>query len=466
MVAGISACGLILVVVWAVLLLVSGSVVPELVLSAMSRVPLAGAVKVLLQVMTAPAAMGEGAGLGVQLRVAPGGKPESSHTIGATASLGPPLVQVPVTVTDCPALTVAGATVIAAFMSARGVTVRVALLTLLAPLGSLVVVPAVVVMVSGPLAGALKVLVQVIELLTVSGLGAGAQLCVAPLGKPLSAQVGVAASLGPLLMQVPVTVTDVPAAAVDALRLVVEATSACGVTPSPLASTLLPGCGSAVDEPAVVVMLSVPEVGAVKLLVHVIQLPAASVPTLGAQLNVAPAGSPVSVHVGATAGLGPSLVQVPDTVTGVPATAPSGMAVDARISARGVTPIEVEALLLAGAGSVTDDAASTSTPTLPVGGTTKLMLQLMASFRARAAGGWGEQLTDAPGGRVGKLQVAPGAPPGPRLVQVAVPVTTLPALALAGKPDSAAAMSAGASRMVTVLDTEAGEPQDDVLART
>jgi hypothetical protein len=107
---------------------------------------------------------------------------------------------------------------------------------LLVLLGSVVLVPAVAVMGKVPpgpkLLGALKVLVQVMAEPTAKGLGAGegVQLCVAPAGKPLKAQVGLAAALGPLLVQVPVTVTGWPAATVPG-TVTLAAMSACGVTP-------------------------------------------------------------------------------------------------------------------------------------------------------------------------------------------------------------------------------------------
>ena len=82
--------------------------------------------------------------------------------------------------------------------------------TLFSGNGSGVVLPAVVVMFSEPVAGAVNVLVQVTLAPSGSGseMGLGRQDCVAPTGNPLSAQLGAAAAEGPALVQVPLTVTD------------------------------------------------------------------------------------------------------------------------------------------------------------------------------------------------------------------------------------------------------------------
>jgi hypothetical protein len=123
-------------------------------------------------------------------------------------------------------------------------------------------VPAVAVMFSGPVAGAVKVLVQVMSEPACSGLGAGlgVHVCVAPGGKPLKTQVGVAAALGPLLVHTPVTVTSLPAAAV-AGTVTTACTSACGTVPMLTWVLLLVGTGSGVDEPAVPVIVTAPVAG-------------------------------------------------------------------------------------------------------------------------------------------------------------------------------------------------------------
>ena len=161
-----------------------------------------------VQVMDAPTASGLGAGIGKQATVAPGGNPATLQ-VGSAAGLGPLLVQVTVPLTVVPAAAVAGKPVTVACMSACGSTVIGAGLTLLPVFGSAVVLPAVVVIVSGPVAGAGKVLLQVIVAPTAIGLGAGLGMhdCVAPGGRPLSTQVAAAAGLGPALVQVPLTVT-------------------------------------------------------------------------------------------------------------------------------------------------------------------------------------------------------------------------------------------------------------------
>jgi hypothetical protein len=130
--------------------------------------------------------------------------------VALAATLGPLLVQLTVPVTVLPALALAGKPLTAAAMSACGTTGKALVSLLLLVLGSAVLVPAVVVRLKGPLAGAMKVLVQVIAAPTAKGLGAGlgVQLWVAPGGKPLRAQVGAAAGLGPALVHVPETVTD------------------------------------------------------------------------------------------------------------------------------------------------------------------------------------------------------------------------------------------------------------------
>lgn len=82
-------------------------------------------------------------------------------------------------------------------------------LVLLEATGSVVEVAAVVVMLSTPLAGAVKVLVHTMlapDTRLVTG-GVGVHDCVAPNGRPDSEQVAAAALLGPAFVQVPLTVT-------------------------------------------------------------------------------------------------------------------------------------------------------------------------------------------------------------------------------------------------------------------
>jgi hypothetical protein len=218
-------------------------------------------------VIDEPTGSGLGAGLGVQVTLALGGTTVTLQ-LALGAGLGPLLVQVTVPLAVVPAAGVAGKPLAVACMSASGATLRGSVSTLLLITGSAVEVPAVVVMFKLPpaprLAGAGKVLVQVMLPPTGNGLGAGAgvQLCVAPVGKPLKAQVGAAAGLGPALVQVPLTVTGWPAVAVGGT--VVEARmSACGTTVWLVLATLLGAIGSAVLVPAVPVTVTVPVAGTV-----------------------------------------------------------------------------------------------------------------------------------------------------------------------------------------------------------
>jgi hypothetical protein len=174
------------------------------------------------------------------------------------------LVQVTVPVTVLPALTLAGKPVTVATMSACGTTGIDLVSVLLLLTGSAVVVPAVVVMLKGPLAGAVKVDVQLMLLPSARGLGTGlgVQVWVAPAGKPLRAQVGAAAALGPLLLQVPLTVTGCPAVALVG-TVVTAAMSACGTTLVLACALLLAVLGSAVLLPAVPVTVMAPLAGVV-----------------------------------------------------------------------------------------------------------------------------------------------------------------------------------------------------------
>jgi hypothetical protein len=92
-------------------------------------------------------------------------------------------------------------------MSAWGVTAADLVLSLFEGAGSCVLVPALVVMLKLPEAGARKVLVQVMTEPLTKGLAGAVHDWVAPTGRPAKTQVGAAASLGPLLVQVPLTVT-------------------------------------------------------------------------------------------------------------------------------------------------------------------------------------------------------------------------------------------------------------------
>jgi hypothetical protein len=137
-------------------------------------------------------------------------------------------------------------------------------------IGSAVLEPATPETVTPPLTGTAKLTVQLMLPPTLNGLVADAQLIVALAGTPDTAHVGVAARLGPLLVHVTVPLTVDPTGALAGNPDTMACMSACGVIARGLVSTLLPLTGSGVVEPAVVVMLSGPEAGALNVLVQVI----------------------------------------------------------------------------------------------------------------------------------------------------------------------------------------------------
>ena len=107
-------CGLIDLV--SALLLVSGSAGEAPAVVVMRNAAPADTVNVLVQVMAASLAKLATGTLGVHVCTAPDGKPLSTH-VAAVATLGPALVQVPLTVMRLPANTFDG-TVVLARMSA------------------------------------------------------------------------------------------------------------------------------------------------------------------------------------------------------------------------------------------------------------------------------------------------------------------------------------------------------------
>lgn len=195
---------------------------------------------------------------GEHTMLAPGGAPVTLQ-VAPAAILGPLLVQVTVPFTALPAGGLLGKPDSAAAMSACGTIVTGSVSTLLAGAGSDVVVPAVVVMFNGPVAGAVNVEVHVTvapaPVTCGSGIGLGVQVCVAPGGNPDNAHVGAAAALGPLLTHVPVTVTGCPAFTL-AGTVVVATTSACGTVFTASCAVLLAGTGSALAEPATPVIVN------------------------------------------------------------------------------------------------------------------------------------------------------------------------------------------------------------------
>lgn len=260
-----SACNTTAEFVLELLLLGSGSVVVLAAAAVIATVPpLTGAIKLTSQLIVAPTPS-KLAGLeGLQMTFAPAGKPVMLQ-LALAAMLGPLLVHVTLPVTTLPAAGFAGKPDKTAARSACGMITNGLVSVLFAGAGSSVVEPAVALIDSGPLGGATKVDVQVIALLTVSGLGAGlgTQLCVAPGGNPLKLQLAAIASLTPLLVHVPETVTGWPALTL-AGTLVTATISANGTTLVLACTVLLAGAGSALDEPAVPVTVSgAPLAGAV-----------------------------------------------------------------------------------------------------------------------------------------------------------------------------------------------------------
>lgn len=195
---------------------------------------------------------------GLQVTLAPAGRPPGTQ-LALAAMLGPLLVQVTVPVTVLSDDGLLGKPPTAATMSACGTIVIGMVSTLLAGVGSAVVLPAVVVMLKEPLAGAIKVLVQVMALpaARLRGSGLGLQLCVAPAGRPLIAQLGLVAALKPVLAQLPDTVTLSPAFTL-AGTVVAATMSAWGATLVETCTLLLAVSGSAMLLPAVPVMVMPP----------------------------------------------------------------------------------------------------------------------------------------------------------------------------------------------------------------
>lgn len=148
--------------------------------------------------------------------------------------------------------------------------------------------------------------------------GVGVQLIVASAGRPVTVQLASVAADGPWLLQVMVPETVLPTAAVGGMPLMAATRSAAGVMARVFVLVLFTGLGSSVVVPAVVRILNVPLLGAVNVLVQVMLSFSARVAGtgFGVHVLVAPGGRPVSVQLGAAAGLTPLLVHVPDTVTG------------------------------------------------------------------------------------------------------------------------------------------------------
>jgi hypothetical protein len=269
----ISATGLMVMRLLSTLLLGLVSTVPLPAVVMMFRLPLAGAAKLALQLTLWFLASGSGTGLGVQLCTAPLGKPPSTQ-VGATAASGPKFKQTPSTVMACPAAALLGAVVVA-FMSTKGVDVSVVMVAravLLPSLASGVLEPATPVSVMASVRGAVLLTSQVIASFTAnsSGAGLGVHVKRVPTGGLSSRHVGAPAGLGPLLVQVSVVLMGAPGAGSSGTFENTATISASPLTSIDLVSALLAGLASGVREPAMVVMVKRPSLGAVKVDVHVI----------------------------------------------------------------------------------------------------------------------------------------------------------------------------------------------------
>lgn len=375
--------------------------------------------------------------MGVQVTVTPAAGIAATLHVGLAAGLGPLLVHVIVPFTGCPALAVAGKPEAVACISDTGDTANGRVSVLLGATGSGVALPAVVVMLSVPLAGAVKVDEHVIDCPTANGLGSGlgAQVCVAPPGRPDSAQAGEAAALGPALVHTPLTVTGWPAVTLGG-TLVVARMSACGVTVAGACAVLLALLGSAVLVPAVPVTVTVPEAGTGYDTAQLIALPTGSEDTgeLGVQFTLAPGGSPPTLQVALAAALGPLLVQVTVPVAVLPAAGLVGKPLTAAaMSACGVTAIGRAVTLLAVFGSDVVEPAVVLTFSAPLVGAVKLALQVILWPTGNGLGaGLGVQVCGVPGGRPESAQVGAAAGLGPLLVHTPLTFTVWPAVTVAG----------------------------------
>jgi hypothetical protein len=244
------------------LLASTGSAVVLLAVVLIVSTPVDGATNVELHTIDAPTANGSGVGFGEHVCTAPGGNPDNAH-VTATAGLGPRFVQLPLTVTESPAATVAGM-MVTARRSANGTDPADCCATLLAGNGSGVVELAVPITVTPPLAGAMKLTWQTMAPPTGNGSGTGLGLhtTVAPGGSPVTVQDALAAGLGPALAHVTVPLTADPARGADGSPATVARMSALPITDATYGAVLFPGTGSAVLEPAVTVAFTVPLAGA------------------------------------------------------------------------------------------------------------------------------------------------------------------------------------------------------------
>jgi hypothetical protein len=228
-----SACGTTVRVATSTLLPLTGSAVVETAVAVTDTVPPFGATNVTLQTIESPNASAVTGVAGRQLTCAPGGRPETEQ-LALAAVLGPLFKHLTVPETVEPANGLAGKPCARADMSASATTPSALLSTLLAGAMSEVKLPAVVLILSPPLAGAGKVLVQVMLCPTdnTCGSGFGAHVCEAPAGSPLKTHVGLVASLPPKFVHTPLTVTGEPAFGAVAGTVVNARISASGTMPT------------------------------------------------------------------------------------------------------------------------------------------------------------------------------------------------------------------------------------------
>jgi hypothetical protein len=164
-------------------------------------------------------------------------------------------------------------------MSAWGVMSTAMGAALLSAFLSSVMVPAVPTKLTVPALGAVKLTWQAIAAPIANAVtgDSGVHVTVAPTGKPDTAQLAVAATLGPLLVHVTVPVTVLPAGAFVGKPDATATMSTTGVMPIDLLLTSLGLLLSCVIVPAVVLMFRLPDAGTVKVLVQVIVAPTSSV---------------------------------------------------------------------------------------------------------------------------------------------------------------------------------------------
>lgn len=228
-----------------------------------------GIVYVTLHMMLSPEASVGTVDDGKQTTTASGGSAVTTHEAFA-AVLGPSFLQMTVPLTFPPFGTDVGKPEKFTFISETGVITNALLSVLFDAFGSGVVLLAAAPIVREPFFGTKNVLVQVIAaapFASVGGIGVGAQLCVASAGRLVSAQVGAAASLGPLFTQLALTVMLSPPC-IEAGSVTVACMSAAAVMSRLRLALLLPATGSVTLLPVVAFRTTGPLPGAMNLTVQ------------------------------------------------------------------------------------------------------------------------------------------------------------------------------------------------------